>query len=408
MMTTARVAAEPLTTLDKRATFNDLRNCKAKSVNVHVAGQTALLKLSTKDNGVTWRGEYAETKIVIRVGDHDTDVVFTSGGPKTRKATTVASREAISVDLSYLLAGYGAPISFVAAKHGLRVVSRVAGEDQLKTFGELFIECPLNLTFGGLRFTLTAHSEYVLTYKAPFDGRVNVVISFYTSTRDAQRRVNVGVEPLQQKLNHFEALRVRQSYYKQQEFDETELKQAFAFLENVIDQDEIKSAANNVFDSIVQRKRKRRVMTAQSRLWPEAIQINSVLLRRVKASRNHSNFGVSAPSITDKTLILSFKSVFSVKYESARTTQDGKKIYSFQLHIAPETGDFIIGWRGPSTNTVSARDGKVRHGVVGSPADLQKIIDATAKFLLPYMQKRNVTSQKQPSAGIINMRGADV
>lgn len=403
MPTTARVAAESLTTLDKRATFRDLRNCKAKSINVHVSGQAALLKLSTNDNGISWRGEYAETKIVIRVSENATGIVFTSGGPKTRKCHTVPNRDSISIDLSYLLAGYGAPISFVAARHGLRVVARVAGEDQLKTFGELFDERPHALTFGGLRFLKHDNVYNDLVYICNFDERsvIRVTIDSRSGT------VTVQIEP-KKNLNYYETLKFTERYYERQTFAYGELKQAFAFLNSVVDQNKIKEAFDGAWAEINKRRRSRRAMTKQSKLWPVAVQINGVILHRVKASRDYSDGGNRAPSVTDKTLFLQVQSVFSVKYESPRTEQDGKKIYSFQLHVSPETGEFIVGWRGPNTKTVTAREGKARHGTVGSPADLQKIIDATAKFLLPYMQKRNITSQKQPSASIINMRGADV
>ena len=89
--------------------------------------------------------------------------------------------------------------------------------------------------------------------------------------------------------------------------------------------------------------------------------------------------------------------------------QDGKRVSSVQLHIAPETGDVIIGMRGPRTNSVSVSDGisKVRAMKVDTPVDLQSIIKRAAKFLLQYMQKRNLTTETSPSAYIIK-RGREI
>lgn len=65
--------------------------------------------------------------------------------------------------------------------------------------------------------------------------------------------------------------------------------------------------------------------------------------------------------------------------------------------------------RGPRTNSVSVSDGisKVRAMKVDTPVDLQSIIKRAAKFLLQYMQKRNLTTETSPSAYIIK-RGREI
>jgi hypothetical protein len=392
--------------LGRDARFIDLRDSKAELVEIQISGQKIVFARSKNSN--VWRTNFAHTDIAVSFPSNACSIKLQSGPKITRKIVTVGIHDAIVVDLCYLLAGYGAPVEAqaIVARHGLIVHGRAAEEKQLLTFSEFYDNAPQSITVNGDKYE--NESNHHLRYSKKFD-RVVISINFSKSFDGAVYSVHVTTSVPEEYVSRGIQNTVHDSLNMRRQFINSELKEAFTFINNVVDVDKTKDLVNQLRAEQLARNRKRVAQRHESRTWPDAIAINGLMLWRVKASRNYSDSNHSAPDIANKQFWLATRSVFYVKYASPRVMQDGKRVSSIQLHIAPETGDVIIGMRGPRTNSVSVSDGisKVRAMKVDTPVDLQSIINRAAKFLLQYMQKHDLTAETSPSAHIIK-RGREI
>lgn len=415
MLITARTASESaaIIKLDKDARFINLRDAKADAVEAPVAGLGQMIHFKRGKAGKTWHANYADTDITVSFPGNACSIEMMTGPRSTRKIATTGLHDNIGIDLRYLLAGYGAPIGAsmiqaTAARHGLIVIGRAAGEKQLSTFREFLDNAPNSINVNGDTYALRDNELNRSVYEKNF-GKFKVGIYLFLSSISSSFRATVSVDIDEDYVKLGTASANYDSLHKHQDFDNVELKEAFKFVEETANIDKIRNLVEGLHAEQLARMRKRAAQRRESKTWPEAIAINGMTLWRVKASRNYSDSNHSAPSITDKHFWLDTRSVFYVKYASPRVLQDGKRVSSVQLHIAPESGDVIIGLRGPHTNSVTVRDGisKVRSMKTHVPVDLQAVINKAASFLLNWMQKRNLTTETSPSAYIIK-RGREI
>lgn len=413
MLITARSASESaaIIKLDKDARFINLRDAKADIVEAPVAGLGQMVHFKRSKSGKTWHANYADTDITVSFPGNACSIEMKSGPRSTRKIATTGLHDNIGIDLRYLLAGYGAPIGAsmiqaMVARHGLVVIGRAAGERQLSTFREFLDSAPSSINVNGDTYTQNNHVSTM--YEKDF-GKFKISIRFDRPDLDQKSDVVTHVSIDEDHVSRGLAAAKFDLLRRQRSFDNVELKEAFKFINETVDAETIKHLVDELRAEQLARTRKRAAQRRESKTWPEAIAINGMMLWRVKASRNYSDSNHSAPSISDKSLWLDTRSVFYVKYASPRVLQDGKRVSSVQLHIAPENGDVIIGLRGPRTNSVTVRDGisKVRSMKTHVPVDLQAVINKAASFLLNWMQKRNLTTETSPSAYIIK-RGSEI
>lgn len=135
MLITARSASESAAVikLDKDARFINLRDAKADAVEAPVAGLGQMIHFKRGKAGKTWHANYADTDITVSFPGNACSIEMMSGPRSTRKIATTGLHDNIGIDLRYLLVGYGAPIGAsmiqaTAARHGLIVIGRAAGE----------------------------------------------------------------------------------------------------------------------------------------------------------------------------------------------------------------------------------------------------------------------------------------
>lgn len=413
----ARTASEDtLVAYDEKARFSTVFNDKPRSFSVRLRNAFKHVDLPRDEDALViferhknkYAGRAYDTDIMIwQDKNRKATVLLSSGDRSTHKLESTVDLAILGHALRSMLISYGAPIksavASIAAKHDMRVIARVGGEHQLASFSDFFSNVPQSLNVNGHRFEQSSNIGSI-RYRLKPDQYIDIYVEIAQSHQGMGAAfitisVDVDADYVGTRLAH--EFRVNSSEHRT--FNNIEFREAMRFVSGNIDVDAIKQQVEDLRREYLNRKRERVLKSHEAKAWPNAVAINDVMLWRVKASRNYLGNRHIAPSISDRSMSLETRSIFYVKYASPRVEQDGKMISSVQLHIAPETGDIIIGMQGPRTNSVSISDGssKVRSAKTRVPVDLQAVINKVAVFLLPYMQKHSLTTATTPSAHII-------
>lgn len=134
--------------------------------------------------------------------------------------------------------------------------------------------------------------------------------------------------------------------------------------------------------------------------YPQTVLMNGIEMSRVTMTRDYGQGHMQAKDIDTKYNVI-VRAIYALKYQSPARDEAGNRLYQFQLHIDTKNGEILIGYKSPKSKIFTAVEGRIRRMSSTTPIDLRSIGMRMAKFLLPYMKKRNVTNLDQPEFKII-------